>query len=171
MITRDLVVNSGNFSLSGLVKEDSQGIETKLAKCESCGSDHRYYSAAWMIPVLNNQWIRQKGNLRVSANAKSLASLLRNSEWNPGSLHENPAALKLLEEMDVSLSDLKLGLIAENEEKRNEVINLATTLYDVNPNDLSQVNELVQHATDGDLSQINAVAQDLKEDKDLSEEL
>ena len=73
--------------------------------------------------------------------------------------------------MDVSLSDLKLGLIAENEEKRNEVINLATTLHDVNPNDLSQVNELVQHASEGNLSQINAVAQDLKEDKDLFEEL
>lgn len=159
------------FLTEWLVKADSQGLETKLAKCESCGNDHRYYPASWMIPVLNNQWIRQKGNLRVSANAKSLASLLRNSEWDPSSLNENPAALKLLEEMDVSLSDLKLGLIAESEEKRNEVINLATTLYDVNPNDLSQVNELVQHASEGNLSQINMVAQDLKKDKDLFEEL
>ena len=159
------------FLTEWLVKEDSQGLETKLAKCESCGNEHRYYPAAWMIPVLNNQWIRQKGNLRVSANAKSLASLLRNSEWDPSSLNENPAALKLLEEMDVSLSDLKLGLIAESEEKRNEVINLATTLYDVNPSDLGQVNELVQHAAEGNLSQINAVAQDLKEDEALYEDI
>ena len=159
------------FLTEWLVKEDSQGLETELAKCVSCGKDHRYYPAAWMIPVLNNQWIRQTGNLRVSANAKSLANLLRNSEWEPNSLDGNPTALKLLEEMDVSLSDLKLGLITENEEKRNEVLNLATTLYDTNPDDLSQVNMLVQHATEGNLSQINAVAQDLKEDEDLFEEL
>lgn len=45
-------------------------------------------------------------------------------------LIEDPASNKLMEIIGVQQSDLRLEFIAEDKEKRDEVINVATTLYD-----------------------------------------
>ena len=172
--TRERAYLFWRFLTEWLIKADSQYLEVRTAKCNSCEGDisHEHHMAAWLVPVRNNLWIHNdKDTQRFNPNAQSLANLLRDNGWELNSLDENPDAVKLLEAIGVPPSDLKLEFIAEDKEKRDGVINIATTLYDVNPNDLSQVNELVQHASDGNLSQINAVAQDLKEDEDLYEDL
>ncbi len=140
------------FLTEWLVKEDIQALETHEAKCESCEKHHIHFRGAWVLPVLNNKWLRPKGKQRFSVNAKSLADLLRDSEWEISSLKENPAASRLLEVMNVSLSDLKLGLMAENEEERNEVIDLGTELH---------------QATDGDLRMAKKFVHLVREGKDL----
>ena len=95
------------FLTKWLIKEDAQGLESAEAKCE-CGEIHKYYPAEWVMPVRNNRWIRQEKR-RASVDAQSLASLLRDSEWEPSFLNENPAAVKLLKAIAVT----KFGLMQE----------------------------------------------------------
>ena len=151
------------FLTEWLIKQDSQNLETKKVKCESCEEDksHEYYSVAWLVPVRDYRWIRQE-NQRFSPNAQSLANLLRDNEWEISSLGENTDAVKLLETIGVPTSDLKLELIAKDEVIREGVINLATTLYGI-PNlvqhiqdneNLPQNLEKILDATEGDLSQV-----------------
>ena len=163
------------FLTEWLIKQESQDLEIKKVKCKSCGEDisHEYYPVAWLEPVRNNQWIRQE-NQRFSPNAQSLASLLRDNEWEVSSLGENSDAVKLLETIGVPTSDLKLELIAKDKEQRDEVINLATTLYGIpqlvqhiqDNENLPQNLEKILEATEGDLSQVVADIEKRQEQQD-----
>ena len=148
------------FITEYVIKKDSAGLEEGGAKCKSCGKCHKYYPAAWLRAVRSNKWIRQ-GDLRFRADASSLAKLLRN-KWQLSSLNENPDVVKLLKVLDISQSDLRLEFVAEDKEKRDEVINLATTLYDrpqlvhhiqTNENLPDNLERIVE-VTGGDLGQV-----------------
>ena len=114
------------FLTEWLVKEDSSGINIKQTSC-SCGKDHEYYSAKWFKAVRKNKWIRE-GEPRRPPNAEALGKLLREKKWELDAL-ENPAIIQLIEALGVRPIDLQFAVIAENEEKRNEVVGLATKLY------------------------------------------
>ena len=45
-----------DFLTGWLAVEDAQGLEAQESKCV-CGSSHRYYPAAWLVPVVRNQWV------------------------------------------------------------------------------------------------------------------
>ena len=75
------------FLTEWLAKEDLQGLEVKEAECE-CGETHRYFPAAWIEPLREIKWVRLGNERRDFANPQSLANLLRDGEWNPGSLSE-----------------------------------------------------------------------------------
>ena len=133
------------FLTDWLIKEHGQGLEIQEALC-TCEETHKYYSAAWLMPVRKNEWIRPKGSsVRVEPNAQSLANLLRDNEWESGSLNKNPAAIKLLEAIGVNLSDLNLYLITKNDEERNELVNSLAELHQVTQGNLNQIRALVQH--------------------------
>ena len=140
------------FLTEWLINEDVQGLENAEVACE-CGDTHKYYPAAWLIPVRNNSWIRVEGsNGRVRASALSLASLFRDNGWEPGSLNRNPDAVKLLKAIDVSQFDLLREFAAENDEERTrQDAILAEILL----------------APQGDLSQIRALVRDVQEDEHL----
>lgn len=142
------------FLTEWLIKEHGQGLEIQEARC-TCNQTHKYYSAAWLMPVRKNEWIRPKGSsVRVEPNAQSLANLLRDNGWKSGSLSKNPAALKLLEVIGVNLSDLNLYLIANNDEERNKLVNSMAELHQVTQGNLGQIHALVQYMQDNeDLSQ------------------
>ena len=148
------------FVTEYLIKKDDEGLDGGFAKCKSCGKQHKYYPAAWLRAVRSNKWIRQ-GDLRFRADASSLAKLLRN-KWQLSSLNENPSVVKLLKALDIPQSDLRLEFIAEDQEKRDEVIDLATTLYDkpqlvhhIQDNESFSDNlEKIVEVTGGDLSQV-----------------
>lgn len=114
------------FLTEWLVKEDSSGINIKQTSC-SCGKEHEYYSAKWFKAVRKNKWIRE-GEPRRPPNAEALGKLLREKKWDLDAL-ENPAIIQLIEALGVRPIDLQFAVIAENEEKRNEVVGLATKLY------------------------------------------
>ena len=132
------------FLTEWLIKEDVQGLESAEAKCR-CGKTHKYYSAEWAMPVRNNRWIRQQEDRRARVNAQSLASLLRDSGWEPSTLKENPAAVKLLEAIDVSEFNLMREFVAKNDEERKANEEKLTEILVVTQGDLTQVHELVQH--------------------------
>ena len=139
------------FLTDWLIKEHDQGLEIQETLC-TCKETHKYYSAAWLMPVRKNEWIRPKGSsVRVEPNAQSLANLLRDNEWEPGSLSKNSTATKLLKAIGVNPSDLNLYLITKNDAERNELVNSMTELH---------------HVTQGNLNQIRALVQHLKEDQE-----
>ena len=142
------------FLTEWLVVNDSEGLEIKEARCD-CDETHRYYRAEWLEPLVKRTWVPREGGRRDRATAQSLASLLRDSEWAPSSLNENPAAVKLLEVIGVTRFDLTREFVAENPETRTELDNTFTDI-------------LV--ATGGDVSHLNHIhdfVQDLKDDEAL----
>ena len=141
------------FLTEWFIKEHGQDLEIQEALC-TCKETHKYYLAAWLMPVRKNEWIRLEGNRRRVPDAQSLASLLRGRGW---ALNENHDAVKpLLEAIGVNLPDLRLGIITENEEERNELVNSMTELH---------------HVTQGNLDQIYALVQDMKYDEKFFDDL
>lgn len=136
-----------SFLTEWLIVHDIEGLEIKTARC-ICGDSHRYYPAEWLVPLVANKWVPVGGDKRVQAKADSLASLLRNSEWSPGSLSENPAAIKLLEAIGVTRFDLLRSLIATNEEERNTQDSILTDILVATKGDLNSIHELVQNMKD-----------------------
>ena len=103
-----------------LVPRDIGGLVAEETSC-NCGANHRYYSAEWLIPLVENKWV-PRGERRADwATAKSLADLLRDNEWNYGSLTGNSAATKLLDAIGVGRFDLMRELVTRVDSVRTAV--------------------------------------------------
>ena len=139
------------FLTQRLVKKDESRLKKDPVDC-SCGERHEYYTEAWVKSVRRLSWIRD-GDNRSAPNAKSLGKLLREKGWEHGELNEdeNSTTIKLLEALNISPVDLKLGIIAEDEEKRDELVDLAVRLYE----------------DDVSTKQMLEIIQDLKKDEKL----
>ena len=138
------------FLTEWLVKEDAQGLEVRKSRC-TCERTHQHFQAAWLVQVGENQWIR-RGDTSFQATAQSLANLLRDSEWKPGSLNKNPAAVKLLEAIGVTRFDLTRELVSKNAKERAAMNDQLTYLIT---------------ATDGDFSHVLEFVEDLQNDERL----
>ena len=137
------------FLTEWLVKEDVQGLEVKESRC-ACKRTHQHFQAAWLVQVGENHWIRL-GDTYFQATAQSLANLLRDSEWKPSSLNENPAAVKLLEAIGVTRFDLMREFVAETPKTRTELDNAFTDILLVaggNVDHLSRAREYIEDLKD-----------------------
>lgn len=131
------------FLTERIIRKADPGLEFKKARC-GCGDIHKYSPAAWLMPVRNNKWIREKDK-RSPANAQSLASLLRDSGWDPSSLNQNPEVVKLLQAIGVSQFDLMRGFVTESDEERSVQESVLTEILVASGDNLSRVPELVQY--------------------------
>ena len=134
------------FLTERIIREANQGLEFKDALCE-CGVNHKYSPAAWLMPVRNNKWIREKDK-RSRADAQSLASLLRDNGWDPSSLNQNPAVVKLLKAIGVSEFDLMRGFVTESDEERNAQDSVFTEILVASGDNFSRIPKLVQYMED-----------------------
>ena len=144
-----------HFLTDWLVKRESQSLEIAEAACE-CGERHRYFPAAWIEPLRENNWIRLPNDRRDKANAQSIAHLLRALEdWNRNSLSEDSTASKLLDAIGVSRLGLMQELVAKDDKSRavldNSFINI-----------LAAVGKNLGH-----LEHARRYIEDLNEDQDL----
>ena len=130
------------FLTEWLVKKDMSGVEKKKTDCK-CGDTHHYFPAAWLVPLAKNIWVPLGDNKRDRATAKSLASLLRGSEWKPGSLTENPAAVKLLEAIGVTRLDLLRAFGAPSDEERRAQDNVLAEILVATDGNIEHLSELV----------------------------
>ena len=144
------------FLTEWLIIHDSDGLEVKEALCD-CGNNHHYYSAEWLEPLVRNRWVPVGGDRRVQLTAQSLASLLRDSGWDPNSLNENPATVKLLKVVGVTQFDLMRELVSENAEARAEVDGAFTDILTTAGGNVSKLAYVPQYL------------EDLKDDEDLPE--
>ncbi len=138
------------FLTEWLVVNDSEGLKIKEALCD-CDETHRYYQAEWLEPLVERKWVPREGGQRDGATARSLASLLRDSEWEPSSLNENPAAVKLLEAIGVTRFDLMREFVAETPKTRTELDNAFTDILVVaggNVDHLSRAREYIEDLKD-----------------------
>ena len=61
-----------------------------------CESPHRYYPAAWLVPVVRNQWVPLERRRTDLATAHSLGNLVRDSEWSTDLLRRSAQIVALL---------------------------------------------------------------------------
>ena len=132
------------FLMEWLIVHDSKGLETCEAPCE-CGENHCYYAAEWLVPLVERKWVPLGNRKADYANAQSLASLLRDSGWDPSSLNQNPEVVKLLEAIGVSQFDLMRGFVTESDEERSVQESVLTEILVASGDNLSRVPELVQY--------------------------
>lgn len=119
------------FLTEYLIKVGHQSLEIQTINCKSCRNPHNYYPAAWLERVRNYQWIRLEGDSRFTPDAKSLANLLRGSDWKLSSLDENHALVEFLKAIRLTPSELRLEFIMNNEE-RDTVIQKMTAIHQSN---------------------------------------
>ena len=142
------------FLTEWLSPNDAGGLEVKEAGC-TCGDTHRYYSAAWLEPLRENTWVRMSNDARTYATEQSLANLLRDSEWDPASLNDNAAAVKLLEAIGVSRLNLVREFVAGDADTRAALDNAFTNILESAGNNI------------GHITHARQFIEDLKDDQDL----
>ena len=142
------------FITEYLVKAGSQFLETQTIECKSCGGAHNCYPAAWLESVRNNQWIRQ-GDSRFTPDAKSLASLLRGSDWKLSVMDENHALVEFLNAIRLTPSELRFEFIM-NDKERDTVIQKVTDVH---------------QAVGGNWELIEAIAERVQNDEKASENI
>ena len=142
------------FLTEYLIKVGHQSLETQMIKCKSCGKSHNCYQAAWLEGVRNNQWIRQ-GHSRFAPDAKSLANLLRGSDWKLSTMDENHALVEFLKAIRLTPSELRLEFLM-NDEERETVIRKVTEVH---------------QAVQGNWGPIEAVAKRIQNDEKASENI
>ncbi len=126
------------FVTEWLIEEAHESLEIKHADCE-CGKSHRYYPAAWLEPLREAAWIRLRNDARVQATSHSLAELLRN-QWDPGSLSQNPVAIKLIETMGITHFDLLRAFMATSPDQSKEQDKFLAEILVVSGGNLSHLN-------------------------------
>ena len=137
-----------------LVVQDNNGLNFSNAICE-CGKTHRYFPAAWLVPLLERKWVPLGSQKTGRATSRWLGKLLRDSEWDPSSL-ENPETLKLLEAIRVTRFDLMREFIVTDDVSRAA---LDVTLTDI------------LASTGGDLSHVRRFVEDIDKDEGLLDHL
>ena len=142
------------FLTEYLIKAGHQSLETQMIECKSCGKSHNCYQAAWLEGVRNNQWIRQ-GDSRFAPDAKSLANLLRDSNWKLSSLDKNHALVEFLKAIGLTPSELRLEFLM-NDEERDTVIRKVAEVH---------------QAVGGNWEPIEALAKRMQNDEKASENI
>ena len=102
------------FLTEWLATHDSEGLSIKATACK-CGESHNYFPAAWLRPLVRNNWVPLRDNRRDRASAQSLAKLLRGTGWQLSSLTENPDAIKFLEAIRVTRLDLTREFFSDDD--------------------------------------------------------
>ena len=105
-----------DFLTRWLAIEDAQGLETQQSTCV-CGRPHRYYPAAWLVPLVRTQWVPLSHRRTDLASAHSLANLLRDSEWSADILRTKPI-VALLKALGVGVTELIKELFTTDDHQR-----------------------------------------------------
>ena len=132
------------FLTEWVIVHDPNGVEIQKAKCD-CGDEHQYYSAKWLVPVQRNRWVPLGSDKRGPVTAQSLADLLRGGDWEPSSLNENPAAVKLLEAIGITRFDLVRAFVAASDDERGQQDSILTGILDAAAGQTDRLNHARQY--------------------------
>ena len=112
-------------------------IEPLEAECE-CGSTHRYYPSAWLVPMWGNQWVPLGDSKQAEASAESIAQLFEGREDDLRRL-TGGVGRKLLESLGISLADLGLRAVAKDESTRISLIDSLSDIVNAAGHDAGKV--------------------------------
>lgn len=136
-----------HFLTKWLILYDSKGLETQKALCD-CKENHHYYPSEWLVSVATRRWIPIEERRSDRATAQSLAKLLRGQGWEPGSLNENPDAIKLLDAIGITYLDLVREFGAATDEERKAQDDILTQMLVVTGGDIESLHSAHQYIED-----------------------
>ena len=179
--SRPLAHKFWRFLTEWLLVHNSEGVEIIDDILCSCEDAHQCYPAAWLVPLVNRQWIPEGGK-SVAAKPETLANLLRGGELDLSSLSESDSIGKLLEAIGVSRFELMREIFIDSN-NRDAVdhamieivrrsdgdvnhLNRAIRYIEVvsNNENLSEHVENLLEATEDEVSQAREVMQHIQED-------
>ena len=143
-----------DFLTRWLAAEDAHGLAAQETVCV-CGSPHRYYPAAWLVPLVHNQWVPLPGRRTDRASAHSLANLVRDSEWS-ADLLQSSQVVALLKALGVGVPELLKELLTTNDEQRDA---------------LDKTLAKLMTSVSSDWDRLQVLAEDIKEDEGLFDHL
>lgn len=151
--TRERGVQLVDFICNFILDADKQAFEIAMVPCTD-GSSHEYYRAFWLAPLVKRTWISiNKAPSRVSAEA--LGQLLKGHSSILAVL-STPPGRALLSAMRISMADLVLRTLADEEEIR---ISLMGSISDL------------ARAANGDAERVRRLAAQINEAPELLAEL
>ena len=184
--SRPLAHKFWRFLTEWLLVHNSEGVEIIDDILCSCEDTHQCRPAAWLVPLVNRQWIPERGN-SVAAKPETLANLLRGSELDLGSLSESDSIGKLLEAIGVSRFELMREIFIEGN-NRDAVDHAMIEIVRKSEGDVNYLNHAIKYietvtsnenlpqdlenlleATDGDISEVTEIAENLKEDEEFKQ--
>ena len=184
--SRPLAHKFWRFLTEWLLVHNSEGVEIIDSILCSCEDTHQCYPAAWLVPLVNRQWIPEKGK-SVAAKPETLANLLRSSELDLSSLSENDSIGKLLEAIGVSRFELMREIFIDSN-NRDAVDHAMIEIVRKSDGDVNHLNHAIKYieavtsnenlpqdledlleATDGDLSEVTEIAENLQEDEEFKQ--
>ena len=124
------------------------------ADCE-CGGKHRYYPAAWLVPMWDRRWVPLGDGKQDSATAETIALLFDGREEELRQLTAGKGR-RLLEALGISLADLSLRAVAKDENTR---VFLIEALGDI------------VRAADNDVAKVKLVAEEIKQSPELLDKI
>lgn len=184
--SRPLAHKFWRFLTEWLLVHNSEGVEIIDGILCSCGDIHQCYPAAWLVPLVNRQWIPEGGK-SVAAKPETLANLLRGSGLDLGSLSESDSIGKLLEAIKVSRFELMREIFIDSN-NRDAVDHAMIEIVRKSDGDVNHLNHAIKYieavtsnenlpqdledlleATDGDISEVTEIAENLQEDEEFKQ--
>lgn len=185
---RSLAYKFWCFLTEWLVVHDSKGVEIIEDVLCTCGDTHRCYPAEWLKPVVDRKWVaRDEKNKADRVEAEILVNLLR--DFDPkriGSQHTDHIG-KLLEAIGISELDFILETFVDknDHEAVDNAIKEILIKSDGNVNHFNQAIKYIEavtsnenlpqdlenllEATDGDISEVTEIAENLQEDEEFKQ--
>lgn len=184
--SRPLAHKFWRFLTEWLIVNDSEGVEIIKDVLCSCEDTHQCYPAAWLVPLVNRHWIPEGGK-SVAVKPETLANLLRGSELDLGSLGESYSIRNLLEAMGVSRFELMREIFIDGN-NRDAVDRAMIEIVRKSEGDVNYLNHAIKYietvtnnknlpqdlenlleATDGDISEVTEIAENLKDDEEFKQ--
>ena len=184
--SRPLAHKFWRFLTEWLLVHNSEGVEIIDDILCSCKDTHQCYPAAWLVPLVNRQWIPEGGK-SVAAKPETLANLLRGSELDLGSLSESDSIGKLLEALGVSRFELMREIFIDGN-NRDAVDHAMIEIVRKSNGNVNHLNRAIKYieavasnenlpqdledlleATDGDIGEVKEIAQNLQEDEEFKQ--
>ena len=143
-----------DFLTRWLAAEDAQGLKTQESMCV-CGEPHRYYPAAWLVPVVRNRWVPLEHHRTDRATAHSLGNLVRDNGWSTDLL-QNAQIVALLKALGVGVPELLKELLTTDDEQREA---------------LDKTLARLMTSVGSDWNRLNVLAKDIQDDEQLFDHL
>lgn len=131
-----------SFIAGHVLEKDLTSLDMIEGDCE-CGEQHRYYRAAWLVPMWERQWVPLGDNKQASATAETIAQLFNGRESELRQITSGDGR-RLLEALGISLADLSLRAVAKDEETRISLMDSLTDIVHAAANDAEKVKLLAE---------------------------
>jgi len=125
------------FLANYVLEVDKNALHPVEADCE-CGEKHRHYPAAWLVPMWDKRWVPLGDGKQSSATAETIAKLFDGREEELRLLTAGNGR-KLLEALNISLADLSLRAVANDEDDRVSLIESLANIVRAAGNDVEKV--------------------------------